>query len=66
MYYPHFLRPLTPMLYLVSYDIPETARRTKVAKALLDYGRCAQYSVFECAIEDKAVFEKRCRRLQDL
>jgi CRISPR-associated protein Cas2 len=36
------------MLILVSYDIPNNKRRTKIAKILLDYGERVQYSVFEC------------------
>lgn len=33
--------------YLVSYDIPDDRRRTKVASLLQDYGQRVQYSVFE-------------------
>lgn len=33
--------------YLISYDIPDNKRRTKVANALEDYGQRVQYSVFE-------------------
>ena len=36
------------MFVIVSYDIPETKRRTKVMKLLKNYGRHVQYSVFEC------------------
>lgn len=39
------------MLYLVSYDIPDTGRRTKLAKALKDFGDRVQYSVFECILD---------------
>lgn len=38
------------MLYLVSYDIPDTKRRTKLAKTLKDFGDRVQYSVFECIL----------------
>jgi CRISPR-associated protein Cas2 len=39
------------MLYVVSYDIPDTKRRTKLAKALEDFGDRVQYSVFECILD---------------
>lgn len=54
------------MLYLVSYDISDTSRRTKISKTLLDYGTRVQYSVFECHLEEKKLFEKMCRRLENL
>jgi len=37
-------------LVIISYDIVDDRRRNKVAKALLDYGKRVQYSVFE--VED--------------
>ncbi|HQU32622.1 MAG: CRISPR-associated endonuclease Cas2 [Planctomycetia bacterium] len=40
------------MFYIVSYDIPDTTRRTKLAKALEDFGDRVQYSVFECILDD--------------
>ncbi len=36
------------MLVLVTYDIPNTKRRTKLATFLEGYGRRVQKSVFEC------------------
>lgn len=36
------------MFCLVTYDIPDDKRRTKLAKMLKDYGQRVQYSVFEC------------------
>ena len=39
------------MFYLVSYDIPDTKRRTKLAKTLEDFGDRVQYSVFECILD---------------
>ncbi len=50
------------MLYLVSYDIPDTPRRTKVAKILDDFGDRVQYSVFECLI-DGELLDKMVSRL---
>jgi CRISPR-associated protein Cas2 len=39
------------VFYVVSYDIPETKRRTKLSKLLLNYGNRVQYSVFECIMD---------------
>jgi len=35
---------------LISYDIPDNKRRTKLAHILEDYGERVQYSVFECQL----------------
>lgn len=51
------------MFWIVSYDIPNDKRRGKVAKILEGYGRRAQYSVFECEINDEQR-EKLERALQ--
>lgn len=40
-------------VYVVSYDICNDRLRNKVAKALLNYGKRVQYSVFECRISQK-------------
>lgn len=40
-------------MYVVSYDICSDRRRNKVAKALLNYGKRVQYSLFECRISQK-------------
>ena len=55
------------MFWIVSYDIPGTKRRTKVAKILEGYGRRAQYSVFECDISDEQRdrLERALRRVVD-
>ena len=39
--------------YLVSYDIPDDRRRTKVADLLQDYGQRVQFSVFEVWLDDR-------------
>jgi len=39
------------MLIVVSYDIPNDRRRTRLAHTLKDFGRRVQYSVFECHLE---------------
>jgi len=40
------------MFVVVSYDIPDDKRRTKVMKALKNFGAHVQYSVFECELKD--------------
>ena len=39
------------MLIVVSYDVADDRRRTKLAHALKDFGARVQYSVFECLLE---------------
>jgi len=51
------------MFYIVSYDIPDTPRRTRIAKILEDFGDRVQYSVFECLLE-KELLEKMVDRLE--
>lgn len=41
------------MFYLVTYDIPDTPRRTRLAKVLKDFGERVQLSVFECILDDR-------------
>lgn len=45
------------MFYLISYDIKDDKRRTKIAKVLVDIGDRVQYSVFECIIDEKRLAE---------
>lgn len=40
------------MFYIVCYDISDTRRRNKVARAVDDYGNRLQYSVFEVRLDD--------------
>jgi CRISPR-associated protein Cas2 len=49
------------MLYIVSYDVVEDARRNNIAKVLPDYGVRVQYSVFECRMEDEQLSELKRR-----
>ncbi len=42
---------------LVSYDIREDARRTRVARQLQDYGQRVQFSVFECFLNKEEYSE---------
>ena len=55
------------MLVLVTYDIPDDKRRTKLATFLEGYGRRVQKSVFECFLslsEMKALYQSVQRRVQ--
>jgi CRISPR-associated protein Cas2 len=47
------------MFVVVSYDIPEDKRRTKVMKLMKNYGAHVQYSVFECELRDTAYKQMR-------
>ncbi len=53
------------MFYIVTYDIQDDRRRTRVAKSLLDFGSRVQYSVFECIMDDK-LLEKLFARLSKI
>ncbi len=50
---------------VVSYDIPDDKRRTKVMKIVEGYGQRAQYSVFECEIAPVALRQLQ-ERLRDV
>ncbi len=54
------------MFYIVSYDIPDDRKRTRVAKTMLDYGTRVQYSVFECIIGEDKLLEKMISKLSGL
>ncbi len=60
-------RKFIQMLILVTYDIPNNRRRTKIAKILLDYGDRVQYSVFECNLTSKQIaqLQKELKELID-
>ena len=49
------------MLILVSYDVPDDRRRTRLAHALKDFGERVQYSVFECRLTAKQLDRLRER-----
>jgi CRISPR-associated protein Cas2 len=53
------------MFVVVSYDIPEDKRRTKVMKLMKNYGAHVQYSVFECELRETA-YKKMRERLKQL
>ena len=54
------------MFVVVSYDIVDDKRRTKIAKALLDFGTRVQYSVFECNLNQQQLEEMEGRLLSHL
>lgn len=41
------------MFFVISYDIKDDKRRTKVCNVLKDFGNHVQYSVFECELKEK-------------
>jgi CRISPR-associated endonuclease Cas2 len=51
------------VLILVSYDIPDDRRRTKLAHTLKDFGQRVQYSVFECLLTADQVAHLELTRL---
>ncbi|MBD2313009.1 CRISPR-associated endonuclease Cas2 [Desertifilum sp. FACHB-1129] len=53
------------MFVVVSYDISEDKRRTKIHKILKSYGQWVQYSIFECSLEptDYARLRSRLQKL---
>ena len=52
------------MYYVISYDIPDNRRRTRLAKVLLDFGERVQYSVFEADL-DKKLFDRLLQRVNN-
>lgn len=56
------------MFVVVSYDVVDDRRRTKVHKTLKNFGVRVQYSVFECQLDsdDLKRLQKRLRPLIDL
>ena len=49
------------MFIIISYDISEDKRRTKIHKTLKDFGTWIQYSVFECELKEKEYLQLRNR-----
>jgi CRISPR-associated protein Cas2 len=56
------------MFVVVSYDVVDDRRRTKVHKTLKNFGTRVQYSVFECQLDGNELkrLQKRLRLLIDL
>jgi CRISPR-associated protein Cas2 len=56
------------MRYVISYDIEEDRKRTRLANLLLDYGDRVQQSVFEAELTAEALQEllaKATREIED-
>jgi len=53
-------------LYIVSYDIPNDRRRTRVHSALTGFGTWVQYSVFECFLNRKQRILMEARLLKEI
>ncbi len=53
-------------LYVVTYDIPDDKRRTKVHKVLCGYGAWTQYSLFECWLNRRQIIELRAKLAKHL
>ncbi|HED03223.1 MAG TPA: CRISPR-associated endonuclease Cas2 [Candidatus Fraserbacteria bacterium] len=49
------------MFIIISYDIQDDRRRTKIMKTLKDYGQWVQYSVFECKLEKMNYLKMKAR-----
>jgi CRISPR-associated protein Cas2 len=49
------------MYIVVSYDISEDNRRTKIHSILKSYGQWMQYSVFECQLTETQYAKMRSR-----
>ena len=49
------------MFVVISYDISEDKRRTKIHKILKAYGQWMQFSVFECDLTDTLYAKLRSR-----
>jgi CRISPR-associated protein Cas2 len=54
------------MLYVVSYDIPDDRRRTRVHSVLTGFGTWVQYSVFECFLDRKQRMLLEARLLEEI
>ncbi|MFQ5869760.1 MAG: CRISPR-associated endonuclease Cas2 [Candidatus Zixiibacteriota bacterium] len=49
------------MFVIVTYDIQNDRRRTKIMKTLKDYGQWVQYSVFECSLKESDYLKMKAR-----
>jgi CRISPR-associated protein Cas2 len=53
-------------LYVVSYDVPNDRRRTRIHSALTSFGTWVQYSVFECFLNRKQRIALEARLLKEI
>lgn len=49
------------MYLVISYDISDDKRRTKIHKVLKSYGQWMQFSVFECTVTETQYAKLRLR-----
>ena len=49
------------MFVTVAYDVVDDRKRTRLSKALSEYGRRVQKSVFECEVDDRQYIRMRER-----
>ncbi|HIK56243.1 MAG TPA: CRISPR-associated endonuclease Cas2 [Synechococcales cyanobacterium M55_K2018_004] len=49
------------MYFVISYDVTDDKRRTKIHKVLKSYGQWMQYSVFECELTETQYAKLRSR-----
>ncbi len=56
------------MFTIISYDVVNDRRRTKVLKFLKGYGNHVQYSVFECFLDARefTIVQRELRQLIDM
>jgi CRISPR-associated protein Cas2 len=54
------------VLIVVSYDVPNDRRRTRLAQALKDFGERVQLSVFECLLAADELDRLRARVLREI
>jgi CRISPR-associated protein Cas2 len=52
------------VLIVISYDVANDRRRTRLAKELENFGRRVQYSVFECLLDVRQLERLRTRLLR--
>lgn len=52
------------MFTVISYDVVEDRRRTKVLKLLKGYGTHVQYSVFECDLDERQLAQLKAELLE--
>ncbi|HEY1348049.1 MAG TPA: CRISPR-associated endonuclease Cas2 [Ktedonobacteraceae bacterium] len=53
-------------LYVVSYDVPDDRRRTRIHSVLTSFGVWVQYSVFECFLDRKQRVLLEARLLKEV
>jgi CRISPR-associated protein Cas2 len=52
--------------YVIAYDIPDDARRSRVHKILSGFGTWTQYSLFECFLSKKELILLKAKLVKHL